>query len=343
MRGPDKVTEYTLAELANALQGRLLDASHASVRVQRVRGISESDELSLSYIEDVRAVSRLTETARAAAFLVPATVDECTRPAIAVRNPRRAFAQALVIFYPRTRPPAGVHPTASVHPLARIAASASIGPFCTIGEEAFVAADAVLHAHCHIGAHSEIGNATELRPRVHVNDRVVVGAHCLIHANTTLGAALPPVIGQGPGAASPTVIIGENVEIGARVTVEAGIPTPTRIESGTKTDNQVTIGASACVGPHCLLVSKSQVGRNAVLEHHVTLAGQALVMRDVRVGAITIVGGRGKIEHDLPPRSVVSGEPAEGHKDALRRAGNAVKLAHLVDAMQRILRHDGGS
>jgi UDP-3-O-[3-hydroxymyristoyl] glucosamine N-acyltransferase len=331
---------FTLGELASVLAGRLLDPAHEEVRIERVRGLSESDERALSYIDDARAVPALAASSPCAALLVPASIEQCPRPAIAVRNPRLGFARALAMLHPRSRPAPGIHPTADVAATAEIDQTASVGPFCRVEADAVIGSGVVLHAHVHVGRRSRIGKDTEIRPRAFVGDRVAIGAACLVHAASVLGWTETD---HGASEGEEVLQVGDDVEIGARASIEGGLPC-TRIEAGTKTDNLIRIGASATVGPGCLLVSASQVGPRAILEHHVTVAGQGMVGPGVTIGAISIVGARGKVGNDLPPRTIVSGDPAVPHKEELRRVANANKLARLVGPLEALLdRMEGAS
>lgn len=324
------MARFSLQEVANQVRGRLLDERHTGIVIERARGLSESDEHSIAYVEDAGACARLAATTNCAALLVPESVEHCSRPAIVVPNPKYAYAVVLGMFHPPRRPKAGIHRCADVHPSASIAPSASVGPYCVISEGAQIGEHAVLHAHCRIGARSRVGEYSELRPRVTLHDDGVIGGRCLVHAHTVVGSS------EGGAVSSPAVIVEDDVEIGARSVIVAGHDRPTLVERGTKTDNLVTIGAGARIGPHCLLVSKSLIARSASLDHHVILAGQAMVNEGVRIGAISIVAARGKVIGDLPAKSRVSGDPAVPHKDELRRVANLGKLARLVPALTRL-------
>lgn len=320
-------TSFTLQQISEHVNGRLLDPAHAHHTVEHVLRLSDADEHALSYVDEARSLDSAIATTRAGALLVPEATVACALPAVAVRNPRLAFARVLALLHPPEAAPPGIHPTADVHATAEIDPTAHISPYCSVGAGTRIGAGAVLRPHVTIGRDCEIGPRSELRPRVVVGDHVRIGARCLIHPGSAIGAS-------GEARKQPSVEIGDDVELGARARLEGGTDGVTRVAEGTKTDNAIHIGADAQIGPHCLMVSCSQVGRGAVLAHHATLAGQAMVLPKARVEAIAIVAARGKVENHVPARVLVSGDPAIPHKDELRRVANTMKLARLVDRLQ---------
>ena len=85
-----------------------------------------------------------------------------------------------------------------------------------------------------------------------------------------------------------TVIIEDDVEIGANTTVDRATMTngATVIKRGTKIDNLVQIAHNVVIGEDCRLAAQVGIAGSAVLKDRVTVAGQAGV-----VGHLTI-GGR---------------------------------------------------
>lgn len=321
----------TLGQIAEHVSGRLLDPCTADLPITRARGLSEAESGDLSFVEAARHLDAAVASTQALALLVPAATDACAVPAVAVRSPRLAFARVLALLHPRHRPSPGVHHTAAVDASAHIDETAHIGPYCSIGSGVRVGAGAVLHPHVKIGAGATIGDDTELRPRVNIGPDVTVGTRCLIHAGTTIGVTRDGRRGLAG------VMVGDDVEMGSRAVVEAGTTSPTRVESGCRTDNLIYIGAGAHLGPHCLMVSYTHVGSEAVLAHHVTLAGQAMVTPRARVDAIAVVGARGKVLEHVAERTVVSGDPAIPHKEELRRAASAARLGQLATQLETTL------
>lgn len=321
----------TLRQIAEHVGGRLVDPADGQISIDRAYGLSDADEHCISYVEDASALAAVAAATPALALLVHESANTCARPAIAVRNPRLAFARVLRLLHPPRPTVPGIHPTAHIHPDAQIHPEAHVGPYCVVGAAARIGPGVILRAHVHVGRHSAVGAATELRPRVSIGDHVTIGAACLIHAGTIVGAADDaPVV-------SPVIIIGDSVELGGRAYIEAGETVATRIDGGTKTDNMTCVGAGAHVGPHCLMVSSSQVGAAAVLEHHCTLAGQAMVLPRGHVESTAIVAARGKVDTRVATRTLVSGDPAIPHKEELRRVANTMKLARLTDAMAAMM------
>ena len=166
---------------------------------------------------------------------------------IRVANPRMAFAKALAVFFPEPKFAAGIHPSAVIAASAQIDPTAHIGPHCTVGERVKLGANCVLQAGNFVGDDSVLGDDTNLFPNVTIYARTQIGQRVRIHAGTVIGSdGFGYVFDGGFHRKIPqigNVVIGDDVEIGANVTVDRGALGSTVIGKGTKIDNLVQVGA----------------------------------------------------------------------------------------------------
>ena len=365
---------HSLAEVAAVVQGRLLREEDGAVCVTSVRGLSTAVSGCLSYVETEKVLG-LAEASPCAALLVPKGVTP-SLPAIEVGNPRVAFARALCLFHPEVRPSAGVHETACVSPSARVAASAVVGPLAFVGDETFIGEGAVVEAACRIGRRCVIGAGARLRPHVVLGDDVEVGQRVILHPRGTFGMFCGPDSASGceqregiarggathdlasgsEGAGGVTaqvlggtadvaccgqevravLLIGDDVEAGARVVIAGARGIATQVGAGTKIDNLVHVGAGAQVGRHCILVGHASVEPGVVLGDYSVMAGQCVATQGVVTGPQAVVGSRSVVVGDLPAKCMVSGDPARPHRDELRREHAMQKLPESVRRLEAL-------
>lgn len=230
---------------------------------------------------------------------------------------------------------AGIHPTALIDPTAQIGAYAVIGPFTVIGAGAVIGRVARIAAHVTIGAGAVIGDSCEIHPGVRIGQRVRMGDRVILHPNVVIGAdgfsfvtATPSYaetarhhLGQGPVTVpdDPTwhkihslggVDIGDDVEIGAGSTVDAGTIRATRIGRGTKLDNLVQVGHNVVVGQDCLLCAQVGVAGSTVIGDRVVLGGKTGVADNLTIGNDVVTGGATVVLSNVPSGRVMMGYPA---------------------------------
>jgi UDP-3-O-[3-hydroxymyristoyl] glucosamine N-acyltransferase len=118
----------------------------------------------------------------------------------------------------------------------------------------------------------------------------------------------------------------DDVEIGANTTIDRVALSATRIGSGTKIDNLVTIGHNAEVGRHCVIIGQAGISGSTTLGDYVTVAGQAGLAGHLRIGRGAVIGAQSGVTKDIPDGQVVLGSPAV-------EARRAKKALTLVDSL----------
>ena len=251
-------------------------------------------------------------------------------------RPRLAFAR-MAAASASTRPePPGVAPTAWVDPAAVVDVTA------TICRGAIVEAGARVGARCRIGARAilepdvQMGEDCDIGPGVVIHTGTCLGNRVSVHAGSVLGGrgfgyVCDPSTGRHERFPQlGTLLIEDDVEIGANVTIDRGAFVATRIGRGTKIDNLVQIAHNVQIGAHVIIAAQVGIAGSAVIEDRVVLAGQVGVSDHVRIGAGVQVGGqsgvfRGKVLAGAG--TVFWGTPARPLRTALRRLA---ALGHLA-------------
>lgn len=331
--------ERTVAELAEVVQGRVLGDPDTVIR--GIASIEEAKSGDITFAESPRFLAT-AEQSSASAILAPAAAtaggknQSFVKTMIAVDNPRLAFAQLLDLFAPEQYLARGIDRTSVIGSDFRCGTNVSIGAQCVLGENVRLGDDVTIHPLSYLGDDVEIGDGTTIGPHVTLLRGTVVGRNCILHAGAVLGAdgfgylniggkhRKIPQIGH--------VSVGDNVEIGANVTIDRARTGATRIGSGTKIDNLVHIGHNCEIGEDCILIAQVGLAGGVELGRGVILGGQAGVKEQVKIGAGAVVGAQSAVFGDIPAGAFVSGYGARAHKDALR---SQVAMNQLPEMMKR--------
>jgi UDP-3-O-[3-hydroxymyristoyl] glucosamine N-acyltransferase len=302
----------TVAQIA-ALCGGQIEGSEDRVLLG-ASTLQEAEENQLSFAANQKAFA-LAAKSRAGCLLVPSDypAEDGGRSLIRVENPRTAFAAALARLYPKNRAKPGIHPTAIVASTAIINDDCFVGPYVTVGEGAHIGARCIVHAGTRIGANVSIGDDGLLHPNVTIYDDVQVGARVILHTGCVLGAdGFGFTLVEDHYEKFPqvgTVKIGNDVEIGANSCVDRAALGVTEIGDGTKLDNLVHVGHNCVIGSHVVIAAQAGLSGSVTIGDYAAIGGQAGIGEKAKIAAKAIVGGKSGI---LTSQKISAGEPVWG-------------------------------
>jgi UDP-3-O-[3-hydroxymyristoyl] glucosamine N-acyltransferase len=336
------MTGFTVAEIADQLGGQVI--GDGSVLLTGFAPASTAVAGDLTFAENESYFLRAQQSA-AAAILVDSDLTSSTKVLIRVANARVAFAKVLPLFFPEPPFPAGIHPSASVAKGAQIDRSAYIGPFCSVAENVRIGARTVLEAGVHVAAECLLGSDVRLFPNVVLYARTVLGDRVRVHAGTVIGSdGFGYVLDNGTHRKVPQigqVIVHEDVEIGANVTIDRGALGPTVIGKGTKIDNLVQIAHNVVIGENCLVVAQAGVAGSTRLGHYVTLAGQVGLAGHLKIGNRVIVAAQSGVMHDIGEGQKWFGTPAQPDRKMKRQLLALHQLPDLIRRVAELEKHFG--
>mgnify|MGYP003630651652 CR=1 FL=1 len=275
-----------LGDLVERLGGRLI--GDAEMEVDGIAPLNDAGASHVTFLANSKFRKQAAQT-NAAALILSAADDAIVGVVyagarIVVDNPYAYFAYAAQFFAALNQQaiPVGIHASATVDPSAEIAANASIGPYVTIEAGVKIADGCVIGAGSFIGRGAELGTQTFFHPRVTFLSACRIGARGIIHSGAVIGA-------DGFGFANDagnwikipqtgTVIIGDDVEIGANTSIDRGALSDTVIEDGVKLDNQIQIGHNCHIGAHTAMAGCVGVAGSAMIGKHCTFGGAAMVL-----------------------------------------------------------------
>jgi UDP-3-O-[3-hydroxymyristoyl] glucosamine N-acyltransferase len=318
-----------LSEVAALLGGRLIGAGPA---VAGVSSLEEAGPGELAYVDGDR-LAATARASRASAFLVGREIAGLDRPQVVVPDPRYAFARVVERFFTAPRRPRGIAANTTRGADVEIGVDASIWPFVTLGNRVRIGARVTLYPGVFVGDGASIGDDSVLHPNVTVQDGCIIGQRVVIHSGAVIGSdGFGYVQHEGRHHKMPQlgrVLIEDDVELGANVTVDRATFARTVIGRGTKVDNLVQIGHNVTIGPDSILVAQVGIGGSTRLGAHVMVGGQAGLADHLEIADGAMIAAQAGVARSVAEGVIVSGSPAQPHDVSLRTQALITRLPEL--------------
>jgi len=307
-----------------------------SVQLTGFAGTDNSKPGDLTFAENEAYFAR-AEQSGASAILVGNGLTSAKKVIIRVPNARIACAKVLPLFFPPPVFAPGVHSSAIVASSAVIDPTAHIGPHCAVGERVRIGSRAVLEGGNYVGADCQLGEDVHLFPRVTLYARSQLGNRVSVHAGTVIGSdGFGYVYHEGSHRKVPqigNVVIHDDVEIGANVTIDRAALGSTVIGKGAKIDNLVQIAHNVVIGEHCIVVSQVGIAGSTKLGNHVTVAGQVGIAGHLEIGNQVTVAAQAGVMNHIPDGEKWFGSPAQPDRQMKRIY---IAMQHLPELLQRV-------
>ncbi|HEX5884466.1 MAG TPA: UDP-3-O-(3-hydroxymyristoyl)glucosamine N-acyltransferase [Pyrinomonadaceae bacterium] len=294
-------------ELAELVRGRV--AGDGATVVERIADLEHAGESEIAYVENESFLAVASES-KAACLIVNERLSEQLpgRTLIEVVNPKLAFSLIGAALHPPVLREPSIHPTAVVAENADVALTAYVGPNVCIGEYTRVGAYTRLEAGVVLGANVTVGDDCVLHPNVVLYDGVSIGTRVILHAAVCIGADgfgyVRHELGYQKFPQVGTVLIEDDVEIGAHTCVDRAALGRTRIGRGTKLDNMVHVGHNCDIGERVVIAAQTGISGSVVIEDDAVIGGQVGFGDHTRVQKGAIIGSKAGI---LPGKIVRPG------------------------------------
>jgi UDP-3-O-[3-hydroxymyristoyl] glucosamine N-acyltransferase len=329
--------KHTLGELAALLGGEL--QGPADLYIEGIAPIDQATPREITFITQ-RRFARLADQSRAAAFIVSQEYARLARPLIIVAHPYLAYARVAALFAPPVRRWSGISDLAYLGPDVALGQEVSIAPLVFIGAGVRLGDRVTIMPGCVINDEVRIGADTLIYPNVTIGERCTVGERCIIHSGTVIGSDGFGFVPQDTGHVKipqlGTVVIEDDVEIGANCTIDRGALGATRVGRGVKTDNLVHLAHNVEVGEYSVIVAQVGVSGSTKLGKKVTLAGQVGVTGHIELGDGVQVTAQSGVYHSVLPGQTLSGSPARPHWEWLKIMGHLPKLPDLYKRLKQL-------
>ncbi len=328
----------TLKEVAELVGGRLEGPADMKISGIAPLDTAVSDELSFAVGRRYLEAARLS---RAGALLVPEELaQELQRPMVVTDNPYAAFALVANRFLDEGTDWFGVAPGALVGEGTVIPERCAIHPGASIGKGVKLGNEVVIHTGAVVGDGVELGDGCLLYPNVTIYPRCRLGKRVVVHAGAVIGSdGFGYAQHQGRHIKIPqtgTVVIEDDVEIGANTVIDRATLGETRIGRGTKIDNLVQVAHNVVIGPHSILVAQVGIAGSAEIGSGVMIGGQAGIVGHIAIGDGARIGAQAGVAQGVEPGAVVSGSPAMDHRQFLRISMALKRLPRLIKEFQEL-------
>lgn len=311
--------EFSLRHLSEIVGGKII--GDPNLMITGVSGIREARPGDITFIANPRYLSELKAT-KASAIITSGEIRGSNIALLLVDEPYYAFARIMDHLYQKAPITKGISSNAFICEGVRLGEDISIYPFVYIGEGAEIGDNTIIYPGCYIGERTRIGEGSIIYPNVTIREGVSIGKSVIIHSGAVIGSdGFGYAAHKGKHYKIPqvgTVVIEDDVEIGANVTVDRAAMGKTVIKRGTKIDNLVQVAHNVVIGEDCLLAAQAGIAGSAELGNHVTLAGQVGVVGHIKIGENVTVGAQSGISKGIKPNQTVSGSPAIPHKEWLK-------------------------
>lgn len=339
------VKDATLSQLCDTLRSHGMRPELRGDPLRRITAVATLEEAvdgQLSFLSNPKYEKQLRETRASAVLVRPDAAAPDRLDLIRVEDPYAAVMACMVALhgYRAHRVLRRDEGRANIAPSAQIGQGATIHAGVTIDEDVSIGDGAVIYPGCYVGPRCRIGRQVLLYPNVVIYDDTTIGDRVTIHANTVIGEdglGYAPVNGRWVKIPQiGRVEIGDDVEIGANCAIDRATLGKTKIGSGTKFSNLITIGHGSHIGEHCLFVGQVGLAGSVNVGDHVTMAGQVGVVGHIRIGNNVTVGAKAGVINSVPDGETVLGQPAIPIREMKRQVAYIGRLGELNKTVKRL-------
>lgn len=300
---------FTLAELATFCGAEL--RGEGDCRIHGVETLESATAGQISFFNNAKYRKFLKDTKASAVILRPADVADYSGNALLSDNPYLAWARVTRCFAPNKNREQGVHVSAIVAEDASIAPEAAVAAGAVIGAESVVEANAFVGPNCVLGKNVFLGEGSQLLASVVLMDGVSIGKNCIVHPGAIIGSdgfGLANDEGRWEKVAQlGSVLIGDNVEIGANTTIDRGAIHDTVIHDGVKLDNQIQVAHNVEIGENTAIAACTGISGSTRIGSGCTLAGGVGVVGHIDLADGVHVSGASVVSRSLREPGVYTG------------------------------------
>lgn len=326
-----------MCKLASIIGGKVIGAPEQVIR--GVSDIKDGAPDTITFLFNPKHQELIDQTSASAVIVADAALLN-DKSGIVVENPRLAMAKVLKLFEPQNNIEKGIHATAIIHKSAKIGKDVSIGAFSIIGQNVEIADDTIIYNNVSIGDNVVIGTNTVIYPQVAIYLRTNIGNNVIVDMGTVIGSS-----GYGYETENDvhhkipqvgSVIIEDDVEIGANCAIDRGTIGNTIIGQGTKLDNLVQIAHNVKIGKGCLLMGLVGIAGGTTIGDHCIFAGQCGVKDGVNIGERAIFVGKTGVTKSLPGNKIYAGMPVRELREKNKRDAAYSQIISLKKRLKKL-------
>jgi UDP-3-O-[3-hydroxymyristoyl] glucosamine N-acyltransferase len=271
---------YSIEAIAKLINAQIYHADPTQI-IHQLKPLNTASIGDLSFYDPTQTnVCKQDLVSSQAGVVITTAVfkDDCLHGCLIVDLPKASFAKVAALFEDLCLPEKGSHPSAIIGEHCQIHPSAVIGAGVVIGDEVKIHANVVIGANTVIGSKVIIQEKSHIFAHVTLYPKVQIGCRVIIHSGTVIGADGFGFIPDDKGVWQRlpqlgSVVIQNDVSIGAGCTIDCGTLNDTVIGEGVKIDNQVHIAHNVEIGFHTIIAGYTAIAGSVKIGQHCMLAG----------------------------------------------------------------------
>lgn len=328
---------YTLKQLAEEIGAQV--HGDDQFEIDSLATLITAGPKQIGFLANKKYSDQLAQTKAGAVIISPQSLSACNTNALVMDNPYLGYALTAQLLDTTPKPAQNIHPSAQIATDVNLGSNVAIGANTVIEQGAIIADDVVIGAGCFIGEQAQIGKNTKLWANVSIYHRVQIGENCLVQANTVIGSdGFGYANDQGQWLKIPqlgSVIIGNNVEIGASTTIDRGALEDTQIKDGVILDNQIQIAHNVVIGENTAMAACSVIAGSTTVGKNCVIAGLVGINGHIDIGDGCVFTGMSMVTKDINESGVYSsGMPCQPNKDWNKNNARIRKLESILKRMK---------
>ena len=338
----------TLGELAQRFKAGLPElelAGDPATPITGTCGLDPGQPGCITFLVNPRMRGLLATTRASAVILGKRDAAAFKGNALVVKDPYLAYARIAKVFDHSDDFTPGVHASAAVAPGVTIPPTAYVGPCAVIEAGAVIGAGAYIGPGCVVGRGASIGARTRLHARVAVAQGVRIGERCRFNEGVVVGSR-GFGLARGPQGweelpQTGTVVVGNDVELGANTTVDRGALGDTVIEDGVKLDNLIQIAHNVRIGAHTVMAAMSGIAGSAKVGARCMIGGCTCINGHIEIADDVVILGFSMVVKGIAEKGQYGGIPAQNARGWRRELARVARLATTEERLAEIERRLG--
>lgn len=330
---------YSLVDIANKI-GAVVHGDGQCV-IESIATLNTAQTGQIAFLANSKYSAQLANTKASAVIISTNDLENCQTNALVMDNPYMGYALVAQLLDTTPKPANAIHPSAIIDVTATLGENVTLAANVVIEAGASIGNNVSIGAGSFIGIDAKIADNTVIWPNVSIYHRVEIGANSAVHANTVIGAdGFGYANNKGGWVKIPqlgTVIIGNNVEIGASTTIDRGALENTIIKDGVILDNQIQIAHNVEIGENTAIAACSVIAGSTTIGKNCVIAGLVGINGHIKVGDGCVFTGMTMVTKSLDSPGVYSsGMPCQPNKEWHKNNARIRKLESLTKRVANV-------
>jgi len=342
----------TLDEIIRQLGGEL--HGDAEIRITAIAPPALAVAGQIAFFSDPRHAAHLPQTQASALIMSQTLLDKYPTPhcpVIVCNDPYVYYARLAALLNPLKTMQPGAHDKAVVSADVELPACTHVGAGAVIGQGASIGKRCIIHAGAIVGDHVVLGDDVLLYPHSVLYDGVRLGDRTIIHAGAVIGSdgfGFAPNFAETAGQTSGgwikipqlgSVIIGDDVEIGANTAIDCGALENTCIGNGVKIDNLVHIAHNCQIGAHTAIAACVGIAGSARIGSYCRVGGAARIRGHLQIADGVTISPSTTVVEDIDTVGTYTGIlPSVPHRQWMKNAVHLRRLDELKKELKQLQR-----